>query len=304
MKNLFNIFLILFIGLVGAQAPHTFSYQTVIRDANWQPRVNETINISVSISEDSPDNFPIYREEHFSVTTNNIGLVNLAIGGGQATPTSDFELIDWGNHLHFLTIGISEVGSNTSETDYLIIGSTQLRSVPYALFAETSENPGNPGPQGEMGPTGPQGVTGPQGPMGPTGPQGEVGPTGSQGLTGSQGPTGASLYESWLANGNEGTLNEFILLLASNTYELWYQEGDNANNDSDNDGNPGTEQDFLNDLSMGPIGPVGPVGPVGPPSNYLNLNDLIINDGNGNCYLVEIGFNGTALMIGESVLCP
>ena len=120
MKHLISIFLLLFVSLGSAQAPHTFSYQTVVRDMNWQPRVNETINISVSISEDSPDTFPIYREEHFSVTTNNIGLVNLAIGGGQPTPTSDFEAIDWGNHMHFLTIGISEADSGIS--DYLIMG--------------------------------------------------------------------------------------------------------------------------------------------------------------------------------------
>jgi len=100
--------------LCEAQAPHTFSYQTVIRDANWQPRVNETIHISASISADSPDNFPIYREEHFSVTTNAIGLVNLAIGGGQPTPTSSFSNIDWGNHTHFLTIGIAETSSTNS----------------------------------------------------------------------------------------------------------------------------------------------------------------------------------------------
>ena len=83
MKHIISIFLLLVALFCEAQAPHTFSYQTVIRDANWQPRTYETINISVSISEDSPDNFPIYREEHFSITTNAIGLVNLAIGGGQ-----------------------------------------------------------------------------------------------------------------------------------------------------------------------------------------------------------------------------
>ena len=82
MKHRYSIFIfcILLVAICSAQAPHTFSYQTVIRDMNWQPRVNETINISVSISADSPDNFPIYREEHLSVTTNAIGLVNLAIG--------------------------------------------------------------------------------------------------------------------------------------------------------------------------------------------------------------------------------
>ena len=181
MKNIFSVCLMFLTLLCEAQAPHTFSYQTVIRDANWQPRVNETINISASISADSPDNFPIYREEHFSVTTNALGLVNLAIGGGQPTPTSSFSNIDWGNHTHFLTIGIAETSSTNSETDYLIIGSTQLRSVPYALFSESSENPGNPGPQGLPG------EVGPAGPTGPMGPQGNTGPAGIQGIPGEDG---------------------------------------------------------------------------------------------------------------------
>ena len=152
MKYINTVFFILTVSLCSAQAPHTFSYQTVIRDANWEPRSNETINISISISENSPENFPVYREEHLQVSTNDIGLVNLAIGAGEPTPSSNFNNIAWGEHTHFLTIGISEVsGENTNPSDYLIIGSTQLRSVPYALFAENSANPGNPGPQGEEG---------------------------------------------------------------------------------------------------------------------------------------------------------
>ena len=45
MKHVVSI-LLLFTFISEAQAPHTFSYQTVIRDSNWQPRANETINIS------------------------------------------------------------------------------------------------------------------------------------------------------------------------------------------------------------------------------------------------------------------
>ena len=269
MRHIFSIFLFMMVTICDAQAPHTFSYQTVIRDNNWQPRINETINISVSISEDSPDNFPIYREEHFSITTNNIGLVSLAVGGGQPTPLSDFEMIDWGSHTHFLTIGIAEAVDNMSDADYLIIGSTQLRSVPYALFAETSENPGNPGPQGaegaqgpigDMGPQGPQGNTGPQGLQGIQGIQGEQGEQGEQGNTGPQGP---SMYEEWLNQGNTGTIDEY--LLGQNIYEYWLTQEIDINNDGlvdilsadadlDNDGATGTVQDFFEYISQGPQG--------------------------------------------------
>ena len=325
MKHIFSIFLLLVAIICEAQAPQTFSYQTVIRDMNWQPRVNETINISVSISEDSPDNFPVYREEHFSITTNNIGLVSLAVGGGQPMPSSNFEMIDWGNHTHFLTIGIAEISSNTSETDYLIVGSTQLRSVPYALFAETSENPGNPGPQGEQGEQGPIGEMGPQGPQGNTGPQGPQGIQGIQGIQGEEGPQGntgpqgPSMYEEWLSQGNTGTIDEY--LFSQNIYDYWLTQEIDTNNDGvldglaadldlDNDGITGTIQDFFEYLSQGPQGPQGPQGiqgiqgEEGPAATHLNLNDLTINDGNDNCYSVQLGFNGSVLMIGDPVECP
>ena len=313
MKHIYSILFLLFVTICSAQAPHTFSYQTIIRDSNWQPRVNETVNIAVSISEDSPNEFPIYREEHFSVITNEIGLVNLVIGGGQPTPASDFNEIDWGNHTHFLTIGLADVTS-TSSTDYLIIGSTQLRSVPYALFCETSENPGNPGPQGEqglqgpvgqMGPPGPQGNTGPQGPSGPMGIQGPIGPQGNPGPTGMQGP---SMYQVWLSAGNEGTVEEF--LLGQDTYQFWLNSG-NTESDLDFDGEAGTINDFFVFLQQGPQGIQGPIGPqgeqgeVGPPSSHLNLSNLTINDGSDTCYSVELGFGlSMVLMLGEVVECP
>ena len=235
-------------------------------------------------------------------------------------------MIDWGNHTHFLTIGIAEMGMNTSETDYLIIGSTQLRSVPYALFAETSENPGNPGPQGEeglqgpigeMGPQGPQGNTGPQGPQGIQGIQGEQGIQGAQGSQGIQGIPGLSMYQEWLNEGNTGSIDDY--LLGQNIYDYWLNQ-EIINNDSiliiaadadlDNDGTPGTVQDFFTYLSQGPPGPQGndgvqgEQGEQGPPSTYLNLSELTINDGNDNCYSVQLGFNGSVLMLGDPIECP
>jgi len=336
MKHVISIFLLLSISICEAQAPHTFSYQTVIRDMNWQPRANETINISASISEDSPDNFPIYREEHFSITTNAIGLVNLAIGGGQPTPSSNFADIDWGSHTHFLTIGIAESGSSTSETDYLIIGSTQLRSVPYALFAETSENPGNPGPQGvqgDIGPTGSQGMQGPQGIQGSQGIQGIQGGVGDLGLPSTTpGPPGPSMYEVWLTidanadgvpDNDGGTLEEFML--GQNTYLFWLTIDANADGVPDNDG--ATMEDFFNFLQQGPQGDNGLsayqiwlnegnagaeedflsslTGPQGSPATHFNLGELTIDDGTGTCYSVQLSFGlSMVLSLGEIVACP
>ena len=266
MKHINLILPVFFIGLSlsMAQAPHTFSYQTVIRDMNWQPRSNEIINISIAIVPGSPESPADYREVHVGVETNEIGLVNLAIGGGLQVSSSGFNEIGWGDNIYFVTIGIASPVEEGEEPDYLIIGSTQLRSVPYALFAETSENPGNPGLQGEEGEQGPQGIQGsigPEGPQGIQGIQGSVGPGGTPGTPGPAGPEGPE-GPSW-----------------SSIYEIWVED------------NPGESlSSFFAQLEID--------------NNYLDLSNLIIHTGDGVCYSVTLGFGGSVLMLGEPISCP
>tara|TARA_B100001564_G_scaffold339952_1_gene333185 strand:+ start:400 stop:1443 length:1044 start_codon:yes stop_codon:yes gene_type:complete len=181
--NLLLIFSIIITLCCSAQAPHTFSYQTVVRDVNWGIMPNTDVSILIRVLEDSNFGSVIYSEEHF-VETSPIGLVNLEIGGGQ-NYSGSFDDIDWGNHSYFLEVSVDINAGN----NYILMGSTQLKSVPYALFAETSANPGNPGPPGEQGPQGPAGSQGLQGPPGNPGPQGPQGPVGV-GLEGPEGPPG------------------------------------------------------------------------------------------------------------------
>ena len=185
MKKIYLLLSALFMFLTTciAQAPHTFSYQTVIRDVNWGIMPDRDVSILIRILEDSSFGAVIYSEEHY-VETSPIGLVNLEIGGGE-NYSGSFEDIDWGNHSYFLEVSVDINAGN----NYLLMGSTQLKSVPYALFAETSANPGNPGPQGEQGAQGPVGAQGLQGAQGNPGPQGLQGPVGI-GLEGPVGPAG------------------------------------------------------------------------------------------------------------------
>ena len=184
MKKTYLILLgaFMFSTICVSQAPHTFSYQTVIRDVNWGIMPDRDVSVLIRILEDSSFGSVVYSEEHF-VETSPIGLVNLEIGGGE-NYSGSFEDIDWGNHSYFLEVSVDINAGN----NYLLMGSTQLKSVPYALFAETSANPGNPGPQGEQGAQGPVGAQGLQGPEGNPGPQGPQGPTG----IGLEGPSGAA----------------------------------------------------------------------------------------------------------------
>ena len=158
MKTIFCTLSFLLFSIVSiAQVPQSFSYQSVIRDANWNPISNQDISLEVSIIEDSISGIPIYIERHNS-TTSPIGLVNLAIGEGMVI-SGNFNSIDWGNHTYFVQLSVDISGG----INYQVMGTNQLRSVPYALYAENAGS-------GSMGPQGLQGPQGPQGPQGNTGP--------------------------------------------------------------------------------------------------------------------------------------
>jgi hypothetical protein len=64
-----------------------------------------------------------------------------------------------GNRNAFLKVELDPTGG----TDYVFMGGSQLISVPYALYAESSGTPGTPGPAGPSGADGATGATGPTG---------------------------------------------------------------------------------------------------------------------------------------------
>jgi hypothetical protein len=168
------------------QAPEGFKYQAVVRNASNTILNNQAVGMRVTIQQGSIGGTAVYQET-FATTTNAYGLVNLEIGNGTVV-SGDFITIDWANGPFFIETAVDVTGG----TSYTVMGTSQLMSVPYALYANTSGS-STPGPQGPAGPQGPQGdvgVTGSQGPAGPQGPQGDVGVTGSQGPAGPQGPQG------------------------------------------------------------------------------------------------------------------
>ena len=188
---IFSTFLIS-TSVLAQSPPQSFTYQTVIRDNAYNIMANQDLTLRISIIEDSPNGTIVYQEK-VPVTTSAIGLVNLNIGEGN-NPSGDFESIDWANHIFFLEIAADFDNNN----NFVVFGTTQLRSVPYALYALNAgnANQGPEGPQGEIGPQGQQGIpgsigeTGPQGEQGLQGPIGETGPQGEQGLQGPIGETG------------------------------------------------------------------------------------------------------------------
>ena len=78
----------------------------------------------------------------------------------------------------------------TGGTSYAVMGTSQLMSVPYALYAKTSGS-STPGPQGPQGVAGNDGVQGLQGIQGPAGNDGAIGIQGPAGAAGQGGVTTA-----------------------------------------------------------------------------------------------------------------
>lgn len=117
-----------------AQSPEAFNYQAIIKSAEGEAVVNQTIAMQISIVQSSPTGTSVYTETH-QPETNGFGMVNLKIGEGSVVSGS-FEDILWGTDLFFIKIEVDiENGSNYTE-----IATMQLLSVPYALYAKDVQN--------------------------------------------------------------------------------------------------------------------------------------------------------------------
>jgi uncharacterized protein (TIGR02145 family) len=190
MKNQIFLFLAIFLitnyfvlNTCTAQSPQNFSYQSIIRNPGGQALSNQPVAMKISLLQGGETGAVVYSETH-TATTNGSGLVTLQVGGGTAVSGS-MSSIDWSAGPYFIKTETDPEGG----TNYSITGTSQLLSVPYALFSAN----GTPGPQGPAGPQGPQGETGSTGPagaIGATGPQGPAGAQGSQGPAGQNGSNG------------------------------------------------------------------------------------------------------------------
>ena len=112
-----------------AQAPEQFSYQAVIRDAQGDLVSNQNVTVNISILEGNSTGTTVFEEEH-SITTNDNGLATLVIGNGLNT-FGDIASISWGDNAYYLKIETDPDGGN----NFSITATTQLLSVPYALYA-------------------------------------------------------------------------------------------------------------------------------------------------------------------------
>ena len=125
-------FLLLTLVVKAQNPPNAFNYSAVARNAAGQPIASTTIGIQVTILKTSPTGASQYSENHF-VNTDAYGLFNLVIGAG-AVQSGSMATIDWSNDNYYLKVGMDAAGG----TNFLTMGTTQLLSVPYALYAKSA----------------------------------------------------------------------------------------------------------------------------------------------------------------------
>ena len=130
MKSLFLSFVALFFTLTAiAQPPQAFNYQGIARDGSGTPLAERNISLRLSILQGALPGTEVYQEIHY-VLTNKFGVFSVEVGHGNAQ-LGLLEDVDWGSDQHYIKIEMDPDGG----TNFMLLGESQLLSVPYALFA-------------------------------------------------------------------------------------------------------------------------------------------------------------------------
>jgi hypothetical protein len=180
MKKLVLFIALFTTAIVFAQSPQKMSYQGVLRNSSSALIISAPVGMKISVLQGSATGIVTYSETQ-TPTTNDNGLVSLEIGSG--TPVlGSFAGINWATGPYFIKTETDPTGG----TSYTITGTSQLMSVPYALFSANA----TAGPQGIQGLKGDTGLTGSQGVIGLTGDKGASGSNGLDGADGARGIAG------------------------------------------------------------------------------------------------------------------
>ena len=120
--------------LAFSQSPNSIPYQAVIRNSSGGLVANQTIKIRLSVRDSIASGTAVYRETH-TATTTTLGMINLMVGNGTPS-TGSFSGINWGSNNKFLQVEVDVTGGTT----FTNLGTQQLMSVPYALYASNAKS--------------------------------------------------------------------------------------------------------------------------------------------------------------------
>ena len=129
-KNRFLFVLLFAVQSLFAQIPQGFNYQATVRNQTGELLTNEYVGIRFHIVQGTEQNNPVYSEFHYE-STDDLGSLHLMIGQG-TVEAGDFNQIDW-------SLGNYHMGIEINTGDgFIDMGTTQLMSVPFALYALNS----------------------------------------------------------------------------------------------------------------------------------------------------------------------
>jgi hypothetical protein len=122
---------VLLTAAVWGQSPQKMNYQEVIRNGS-NLVTNHAVGMKISILQGSESGTSVYIETQTAITNGN-GLVTVEIGGGTKVSLHTFAEIDWTTGPYYIKSETDPSGGTT----YTITGTSQILSVPYALYVKT-----------------------------------------------------------------------------------------------------------------------------------------------------------------------
>jgi hypothetical protein len=121
-----------------AQAPNNFKYQSVVRNNTGSIISNQNVSFKISILHNTITGNSVYSEIQ-NATTNQFGLANLNVGTGNIV-SGNINSINWADSTYFIKIEMDATGGS----NYIHMGTSQLLSVPYSLYANKCGEVENP----------------------------------------------------------------------------------------------------------------------------------------------------------------
>jgi len=118
-----------------AQVPQGIPYQAVARNGQGQPLANTNVKVRFSILDSTATGTAVYVESH-STATSALGLFSANVGMGTAS-TGTFSAVNWGQNYKFLKV---ELDTTATGNSYIDLGTQQMMSVPYALYAGSANS--------------------------------------------------------------------------------------------------------------------------------------------------------------------
>jgi len=142
IKRLLILPLLFIAGTIIAQPPPAIPFQGVAKDPLGNPAKNRKVFVKDIITQSTPGGTKVW-EEAWEVSSNDDGIFTIIIGLGTVSssiPIKDIGQIDWAHGPYFINYKVAVAPSIPASwwiaaDNYLDMGTTQLMSTAYALFA-------------------------------------------------------------------------------------------------------------------------------------------------------------------------